>query len=599
MALDYRNTNMIWASMLAETLHRLGLQTAILCPGSRSAPLAIAFAQHPGIEALSILDERSAAFFALGRAKQSHFPVAVICTSGTAGANFFPAVIEARESHVPLLILSADRPPELRHCHAGQAIDQTQLFGSYPNWYAELAMPSSEPSLLAYLRQTIVHAWERSLHPAPAPVHLNIPFREPLAPTPDLIASPHHRIDEARFFQGIRPSSLPSHHFITYPSKDSLPIHTWRDCDRGLIIAGSAIPDKVKDYCQAIAYLSQLLGWPVLAEGLSPLRNYADLNPYLIATYDIALRHAAVATELEPDIVLQIGELPTSKTLRQWLEQLQGKHWILESSIDNVDPLHHHSTHLRLSSEALAEAMANTSILSSACATTPRSANPYLKSWLTIEGLLRNSVRSLMESTADIRESKIAWMLSEHLPSDTLLFIANSMPIRDVEMFWQPGQSHIQPFFNRGANGIDGTLSTALGLSHRQQSSVLLTGDLALLHDTNGFLTQTHWKGHLTIILINNHGGGIFGMLPIAQFDAPFEEFFATPQQVDFGTLCHAYHVEYEVIQSWEALATRLNPLPNSGIRVLEIQCDRNRDAQWRRTAIEHLVSKIPTPQTG
>ncbi|PSO94433.1 MAG: 2-succinyl-5-enolpyruvyl-6-hydroxy-3-cyclohexene-1-carboxylic-acid synthase, partial [Cyanobacteria bacterium SW_6_48_11] len=184
MPLDFRNTNTLWSSIIAETLKRLGLTTAIICPGSRSAPLTVAFAQHPEIEAIPILDERSAAFFALGVAKRSHVPAALVCTSGTAGANFYPAVIEASESQVPLLVLTADRPPELRDCHAGQAIDQQKLYGSYPNWQAELALPSQKIGMLRYLRQTIVQAVKRSLFSVPGAVHLNVPFREPLAPTP-------------------------------------------------------------------------------------------------------------------------------------------------------------------------------------------------------------------------------------------------------------------------------------------------------------------------------------------------------------------------------------------------------------------------------
>lgn len=184
--IDFRNPNTLWSSILAETLQRLGLTAAVICPGSRSAPLTIAFAQNSQIESIPVLDERSASFFALGIAKKSGLPVALICTSGTAAANFFPAIIEARESRIPLLIFTADRPPELRDCHAGQAIDQVKIYGNYPNWQAELALPSTDMGMLGYLRQTILYAWERSLLPTPGPVHLNIPLRDPLVPVPDL-----------------------------------------------------------------------------------------------------------------------------------------------------------------------------------------------------------------------------------------------------------------------------------------------------------------------------------------------------------------------------------------------------------------------------
>ncbi|MBC6476602.1 MAG: 2-succinyl-5-enolpyruvyl-6-hydroxy-3-cyclohexene-1-carboxylic-acid synthase [Hormoscilla sp. GM7CHS1pb] len=200
----FRNVNLVWASILAETLKRLGLKTAIACPGSRSTPLTVAFAQNPLIEAIPVLDERSAAFFALGIAKGTGLPVALVCTSGTAGANFYPAAIEARESRVPLLILTADRPPELRNCHAGQAIDQVKLYGNYPNWQAELALPSLEMEMLAYLRQTVIHAWECTLFPTPGVVHLNVPFRDPLAPIPQPEAEAlKSEFSSVEFFTGI------------------------------------------------------------------------------------------------------------------------------------------------------------------------------------------------------------------------------------------------------------------------------------------------------------------------------------------------------------------------------------------------------------
>jgi 2-succinyl-5-enolpyruvyl-6-hydroxy-3-cyclohexene-1-carboxylate synthase len=584
MALDFRNTNTLWASTLAETLWRLGLQTAIVCPGSRSAPLAIAFAQHPALESIPILDERSAAFFALGLARRSSLPVVLICTSGTAGANFYPAVIEAQESRIPLLILTADRPPELRDCHAGQTINQVHLYGTTPNWYTELALPDPSAAMLAYLRQTIIHAWERSRFPQAGPVHLNVPFREPLAPIPEpRVAQVAQTLNETQFFQMVQPQTALSAPRL---AEDSLPQQIWHQCDRGLIIAGSAIPPDAAGYCQAIAQLSQQLGWPVLAEGLSPLRNYADLNPYLITTYDIALRNADLANQLQPEQVIRIGELPTSKTLRLWLQDLPIRQWVIDPCDQNLDPLHSCIVHLRTSVEAIAQSLP----------LHPAPPSLYLKSWLTAESTLRSAIHNTLSTTDSLHESKVAWLLSQVLPMGTPLWIANSMPVREVEWFWQPGTLRVKPYFNRGANGIDGTLSSALGMAHRQQSSVLLTGDLSLLHDTNGFLIQPHWQGHLTIVLINNSGGGIFGMLPIASFEPLFETFFATPQAIDFAKLSATYGVEHILIPSWEVLDAKLNPLPTQGIRVLEVRCDRTLDAQWRKENLQRLADQYGNP---
>ena len=575
MPIYFNNTNSIWASVLVETLYRLGLKTAIVCPGSRSAPLTVALALHPEIEAIPVLDERSAAFFALGIAKRTGTPVALVCTSGTAGANFYGAVIEARESRVPLLILTADRPAELRECNAGQTIDQQKLYGFYPNWYSELALPALDRSLLAYLRQTVIYAWERTLAPVPGCVHLNVPFRDPLAPVSQPEAEAFEQeFDEEDFFSFIESRQPPlSTMAVPLPSG-------WLQSDRGILIAGVAQPRSAQSYCEAIAHLARSLGLPVLAEGLSPVRNYATLNPGLISTYDLILRNPDLAEKLTPDFVIRVGEMPTSKTLRQWLDRTQPRQWIIDPGDRNLDPMHLRTTHLRTSVEQIAASLSDQ----------VASSNAYLRGWCAAEQQVRSSLNSAFEKLDHFFEGKVAWLLSEYLPENTPLFIANSTPVRDVEWFWQPGDRKILPYFNRGANGIDGTLSTALGVAHRQQSSVLLTGDLALLHDTNGFLLRQKFVGHLTIVLINNRGGGIFGLLPIAQFEPPFEEFFATPQEIDFGQLSATYGVEHIVIQSWAQLIQQLNPLPAAGVRLLEVRCDRIADAQWRRTHLDQLA---------
>jgi len=591
--LDFRNTNTLWTSLLVETLRRLGLRSVVISPGSRSTPLTVAFAAAVGIDAVPVLDERSAAFFALGQARRMGQAVALVCTSGTAGANYYPAVIEARESRVPLLILTADRPPELRHSNAGQTIDQQKLYGTYPNWYAEVAVPSKEDRMLAYLRQTVIYAWERSHHPVPGAVHLNLPFRDPLPPLLDPnVQALEEEFDVDTFFAGLPPRIAHRPAFGDASSVGvALPqmLEECRACDRGLIIAGVAQPPDPKGYCEAIVRLSYYLNFPVLAEGLSPVRNYAALNPCLVSTYDAILRHPARAQQLAPEVVIRIGEMPTSKVLRQWLQAMNPRQWVIDPGDRNLDPTHGRTTHLRLSVDQL--------VASGSLGDSQTIPSPFLRDWLTAEAQMRQRIDQTFAQVKDLVESKIAWLLSQHLPQGTPLFIANSMPVRDVEWFWQPGDRAIRPFFNRGANGIDGTLSTALGIAHRNQSSVLLTGDLALLHDTNGFLLRPQLKGHLTIILVNNGGGGIFEMLPIAQFDPPFEKYFATPQAVEFKALCTTYGVGYEQIKSWEHLVQCLNPLPEQGMRVLEVGGDdsgelrtrRQRDARWRQALFKEF----------
>jgi 2-succinyl-5-enolpyruvyl-6-hydroxy-3-cyclohexene-1-carboxylate synthase len=571
--LDFRNINTLWCSVLVETLVCLGLKNAVICPGSRSTPLTIAFARHPQVKAIPILDERSAAFFALGKAKRTDSPVVLLCSSGTAGANFYPAVIEAKETGVPLIILTADRPVELRHCHAGQTIDQVKLYGDYPNWYTELALPEANREMLSYLRQNIVQAWEKSLFPHLGVVHLNCPFREPLAPItqpeievlaleiiePDFFAHLHHYKQNCeQIFSVTLPKNL---------------IQSLNSTAEGIIIGGLTQTKKPEQYCQDIALLSQKLQFPVLAEALSPLRNYAKLNPYLISTYDTILSKPEQASQLQPKVIIQIGELPTSKHLRNWLSLTQASRYIITNEPENFDPLHSKTIHLRTSLTTFTKEIVVNS--------DRKSFSNYLQTWCELETKTQTEILDKMKPLEKLYEGKAAWLISQHLPPQTPIFLANSMTVRNAEFFWQPNNSQIIPYFNRGANGIDGTLSTALGIADCDLPTVMLTGDLALLHDTNGFLINNHFSGHLTIILINNNGGGIFEMLSIAQFEPPFEEYFATPQNIDFARLCQTYNIEYQSINNWQQLIQLINPLPQRGVRLLELKTNRKEDAKW------------------
>jgi 2-succinyl-5-enolpyruvyl-6-hydroxy-3-cyclohexene-1-carboxylate synthase len=578
--IDFRNTNTVWASILVETLHRLGLTTAIISPGSRSTPLTFAFAQHPNIESIPVLDERSAAFFALGIAKKLGLPTALVCTSGTAGAHYYPAIIEARESRVPLLILTADRPPELRNCHAGQTIDQVKLYGNYPTWESELATPSLELQLLFYLRQTLIYAWERSQRPIPGAVHLNCPFRDPLIPVPQAAALELEATFPSDFFSTVSPEQPVNSTLNLNPY-----LEKWQSCKQGLIIAGVAQPQSPQLYSQAVAKLSKYLNWPVLAEGLSPVRNYAEINPNLISTYDLILRNSKYAQKLSHNTIIKVGDLPTSKQLRTWLEKLSPQTYIIDPTYQNLNSLHNSAIHLRYSIEQISESLSNLK--------PPNTNKNYLKLWQDAEAVVRGEIKREMTSFEVLTEPKVSWLLPQILPPQTPIFISNSMPVRDVEFFWMPNALEIKPFFNRGANGIEGTLSTALGIAHHQQSSVLLTGDLALLHDTNGFLLRNKFIGHLTILLINNNGGGIFELLPIAEYNPPFEDFFATPQHIDFAQLCKTYSVDYQKIQTWHQLKELLNPLPKQGIRVLEIPTNRKLDAQWRLNTLAQFAVNL------
>jgi 2-succinyl-5-enolpyruvyl-6-hydroxy-3-cyclohexene-1-carboxylate synthase len=574
--LDFRNTNSLWCSVVVATLARMGLRQAVVCPGSRSTPLTIALARHPQIEAIPVLDERSAGFFALGLARQGHRPVALLCTSGTAAAGFLPAIIEAHESGVPLLVFTADRPPEMRECGSGQTIDQQKFYGSYVNYYHELAVPEAKMELLKYARQSVAFAWERTQFPFAGPVHLNAPFRDPLAPIEDGLAGKlTDQIDAEAFFAHLGPLGLAGDG-AGLQQVSSSALHDLRRFSRGVIVAGPAQPADPVAYCAAVARIASALGWPVLADGLNPLRNYASANPKLVTNYNAVLRATTLAARLKPQAVLGLGDWPTSKQLRHWLADARAETWIVAADKRNHDPLHGGTRHLRTSVEALAAGIAVAEGASD-------ESGGYARDWLRADQAAGMAIHGRLASLDHFFEGGASALLSQHLPRGTPVFAASSMAVRDVEFFWQLNDRGCQPFFNRGANGIDGTLSTALGVAHGNRPAVALTGDLALLHDTNGFLLRSKLRGSLTVVLINNNGGGIFEMLPVAKFDPPFEEFFATPQEVDFGRLCAAYGAAHVLVRDREHLAGLVSILPETGVRVLEVRTDRKRDAALRR----------------
>ena len=322
-----------------------------------------------------------------------------------------------------------------------------------------------------------------------------------------------------------------------------------------------------------MARIAAALGWPVLADGLNPLRNHATEGVLPVIDYNAVLRSAIMAARLKPEAVLGLGDWPTSRQLRQWLLAADAETWIVAADSRNHDPFHGRTRHLRCEVETLAAEFSREG----------RRPTAYAAEWLRADQAAGAALESRLSPPEFFFEGSVSWLLSECLPPETPVFAASSMPVRDVEFFWRPNDRGCRLYFNRGANGIDGTLSTALGVAHRNQPAVLLTGDLALLHDTNGFLLQPKFRGSLTVVLINNRGGGIFEMLPVAKFNPPFEEFFAMPQDVDFERLCSAYGAGHVLVRDRAHLTALISALPEAGLRVLEVRTDRKRDAALRR----------------
>lgn len=572
------NINTLWAGVMVETLRRCGVAHAVIAPGSRSAPLTLALALNPEIETVAALDERSAAFFALGLAKRTCEPVVLVCTSGTAAANFLPAVVEAHYSNVPLIILTADRPAHLRGVGAGQAIDQVKLYGSYAAYAHELPLPRFD--LLGSARQAVIQAHLRACYPQGGVAHLNVPFEEPLAPVAGAEPLPH--FDFSAFFAGCQRASVPD---IAAALPATLP---WDLEDalafgaRGLIIAGPYALGRAGGMLEPLLKIGRASGWPVLADVLSRLRHHEVEGLARVSCYDAILRDETLATTLVPDFVLQIGPLPTSKVLRQWLARHQPRRFVVSGSVTELhDPLHGPVTPIVGSLTHLAEGFAM------------NGPSAYSRSWEKAQRAMEERIAtSLPEQerqrhgagNSALLEPRWPQVLAEALPAKTPIFIASSMPVRDAESFWPLSDKGFRWYFSRGANGIDGTLSTALGIAHgADKPAVLVTGDLSFLHDQNGLLLAPWLRGGLTVLLINNNGGGIFEHLPIAGFEPPFEAYFATPQHVDFGKLAAAHGIKYHQPDNWADVAKLFTKLPKQGLRIVEIRTDRKADAAVRK----------------
>lgn len=558
--------NALWGRSLAGVLWRLGCRQGVVSPGARSAPLALAIgysqgyvAQGTGIELIPALDERSAAFFALGLAKKSHRPVVLLCTSGSAAANFLPAIVEAKHSRVPLLVLTADRPPELQQCGARQTLEQAGMYGSFVARSQTLPLP--ECVSLPALRTTLVASWtlasEESL-----PVHLNIPMREPLFSPEGWQRALAYDLEP--YWSAVTP---PLRTQIRLTQQDAQALkESWKTFEKGLIVVGPHCPEDPELFCAQVDALSKNLGWPVLVDALGPLRFRAP--QWGVSSADTFLKNEPHWPALRPDAVLALGPPPVARSIRSFLEKAPAaRTWVWSRYLTLEDPLHRGAVFLKTELEALMPAENSKE--------GPRT-SAFLKSWMTLESETRNALNAQLEGTQRLCGEKLPYMLQTLLPEGTPLFIANSLSVRHFSTYTRPCQARWLPYCSRGVDGIDGTLSTALGIAHRNRPTVLICGDLAFLHDMGGLLLSKELEGSLSVIVVNNHGGQIFKSLALAQAPkALFERTLLTPQRVELPPLLQAHHAAYHRIETWQHLGALLaSTLASKGLHVLELRED-------------------------
>jgi 2-succinyl-5-enolpyruvyl-6-hydroxy-3-cyclohexene-1-carboxylate synthase len=566
---DATNRNTALASALVEELARSGVRHACVSPGSRSAPLARALWLDPQIRVWTHVDERCAGFFALGIAQRTGEPAVVLATSGTAAANLHPAVAEASEGRMPLIVITADRPPELRGRGAGQTIDQLKLYGSAVRWFCEVGVAHADDQGLLHYRSAGVRAVAESRARPPGPVHLNVALTEPLAPdpAPGEVTAATSLAREGR--PGGRPlTAVPP--AVPEPSDELIAsfAELVSECTRGVILAGRQ-PDT--GLGATVAALAQACGYPILPEPTSHLRCGTHDRSLVVPAYDLVFRD--LPAELAPELVIRVGDMVTSKPVRTWLAD----HPDCRQVVIDPDGAWNEPT---TTADLIARARPDTLLRVFAEQLAPRADRDWREAWLSASAAAEGAVDAFFDTLADeLFEPRVHRDLSVLLPSGSTVFVASSMPIRDLESFLPASAQELRFLANRGANGIDGLISSGLGAAAAGAGpTYVLTGDLGLYHDMNGLLAMHRLGVEATVVVLNNGGGGIFDFLPIARHREGYEELFGTPTGLDLAKVADLYGVAFTRIRAYADLP---DALARPGI--VEVPLDRPRNVELHR----------------
>lgn len=581
------NRNTLWAETLVSELAEQGVDAVCIAPGSRSTPLTVAFAQHPEIRVFSHLDERSAAFFALGRAKRTGKPTPLVCTSGTAAANFHPTVIEASQARVPLVVLTADRPPEIRDSGANQTIDQEKLYGDSVRWYMDLAEPEATGRKLRYLRTTAARAMVQATGTPPGPVHLNVPFRKPLEPVevpgdvPADFEDANPLAAEGRDGPFVRTAQAAPELSDPDLSEVCQALES-ADEGRGLIVAGPAdapTPDR-----DALADLASATGFPILADPLSGHRFGHARTDRIVAGYDGYLDTISESWP-DPEVVVRFGASPTSKVLRNYLEASDARQFLVDPAGEWREATYTATDLLVADPTRLAKRVASEVEIGEESAWRERFERAEARYWEVVADA----------RTDELFEGGVLSTVTAEAPDPATVMVSNSMPIRDLDRFGAPREADVTVLGNRGASGIDGITSTALGAgSATDDPLVLVTGDVAYYHDMNGLLAVARCDVDATIVEINNDGGGIFHMLPIEEFDPPFTEQFRTPHGLDFEATGDLYGLEFERVSTLDAFREAYTEsVESEGTQVIEVVTSAESSHRFREALTDRLGREV------
>ncbi|GEL77919.1 2-succinyl-5-enolpyruvyl-6-hydroxy-3-cyclohexene-1-carboxylic-acid synthase [Tenuibacillus multivorans] len=561
-----------YVSHFIDELYLNGLENVVISPGSRSTPLAMTFSEHPSINEWIHFDERSSAFFALGMAKRTKKPVALVCTSGTAAANYYPAIVEAYYSRVPLIVLTSDRPHELRDNGAPQAIDQIKMYGDYTKYFHEMAIPEDSEQMIKYARRQASRAYAIANHPNQGVVQLNFPFRDPLIPdlTLDNLWGEH--------------SQSYVNHITGQEQITSSQINTVmdliKDKKRGLLICGELKTHEERDLILQLAEKWQI---PIFADVLSNLRKNANTNEYVISSYDALLKQEDTRNRVEADFVIRFGSMPVSKPYTQWLTKTKPEiHIVIDENQGYREPTNIESTMVFSNPATFLKQLLDSDVQ-------PSIDSGWHEQWTKADQLAQEIIK---KHEANLTEGTAVLALSESDLSEQVVFVGNSMPIRDMDTFFLPSKQNIDIMANRGANGIDGVISTALGVAATGTLVTLVIGDVSFLHDYTALFIARQYRLPFRVIVLNNNGGGIFSFLPQYGEKKHFEALFGTPFDPPIAAMTEAIGFEYHQPSTYDDMKHLLDQ-PIKGLELFEVVTNRDENMKWHRQKWEQVDERI------
>lgn len=577
------NANVRACLAIAEELARSGVTDACISPGSRSTPMVMAMVRGGGIRPWVILDERSAAFFALGMARETGRPVAMLCTSGTAAANYAPAIAEASLEAVPLIVITADRPPELRDCHAPQTIDQVRMYCGHVRWAVDAPAPADGCDLEGYYRAMACRAVAVAAGAMPGPVHINLPMREPLIDVDEEMAA----LSSPPPDLGGRPPHVRSHRgcFVPPPAALERLAESLEQIERGVVVCG---PLRQGPAQSAIGDLARRLGWPILADPLSGLRWGPSDRDLVVDAYDLMLREEDFARIHQPEAVLRFGLPPVSKVLTEFLGPRRPVHIVVAMPGDWPDPAHNATDIVHADAAEFCGALA-------ALVSGPRPQSRWLESWTASSRAARAALDAQLREAREMFEGRVFMETISRMPADAVLHVGNSMPVRDLDMFAGASPNPLRAYCNRGANGIDGVVSTAMGAAAaRSGPTVLIVGDLSFLHDVGAMQIAARHRVHVLIVVLNNDGGGIFSFLPQASLEPVFEPFFGTPHGLSVEGVVRMCGGSWVRTESWDDYRAALKKaLAEPAMHVIEVPGNRVRNLARHREITENAIRAL------